>query len=252
MTIRRTKTGSTVRFGRSGKLAFGVVFVALIAIAGTVYSFMQSDTLPSDNGTATGTVLETFNGGGYTYLQLEIKGKQYWVAGPQTALEIGQTVAVSSGFLMTDFHSKALERTFDEIYFVGSIDANGATGEGESGASGSGTRLVLDDAHVGDMAQADGGLTIAAVLEKRTELSGKPVRIRAKVVKYSGEIMNTHWFHIQDGTGFAGVHDLTVTSADTVTTGSIVVVEGVLGVERDFGSGYYYPTIVESATITHE
>ena len=66
-----------------------------------------------------GTVLETMNGGGYTYARVELEDRDLWVAGPVTPLKVGDTVTlVDTMFMGSPFPSKALDRTFDEIFFV--------------------------------------------------------------------------------------------------------------------------------------
>lgn len=65
-----------------------------------------------------GLVKETMDAAGYTYALVEIEGQTMWLAGPQTALEVGQTVGWMGGSLMRDFPSGSLGRTFDAIMFV--------------------------------------------------------------------------------------------------------------------------------------
>jgi hypothetical protein len=67
-----------------------------------------------------GTVVQTMEAGGYTYAELDQNGTKVWVAGPTTKLAIGTKLGKMSGSLMTAFHSNTLNRTFDQIYFVGS------------------------------------------------------------------------------------------------------------------------------------
>jgi len=66
----------------------------------------------------TGLVMETMSAAGYTYALVEIEGETMWLAGPQTAIEVGQTVGWMDGSLMRDFASGSLDRTFDAILFV--------------------------------------------------------------------------------------------------------------------------------------
>lgn len=65
-----------------------------------------------------GVVLETVDGGGYTYARLGAADQEIWVAGPVTALEVGDTVRLSNPMSMGTFTSKALNRTFDNLYFA--------------------------------------------------------------------------------------------------------------------------------------
>ncbi len=68
-------------------------------------------------------VLESMDSAGYSYIQVEEKGKQpVWLAAPSTSLVIGQTISWDSGAAMRNFSSKTLNRTFDEIFFVNSVN----------------------------------------------------------------------------------------------------------------------------------
>lgn len=81
----------------------------------------KAPSAPSLSGNAvSGTVLETMEAGGYTYAQIDQNGTKVWVAGPTTKLAVGTKLGPMTGSLMTDFHSNTLNRTFDQIYFVGS------------------------------------------------------------------------------------------------------------------------------------
>lgn len=73
----------------------------------------------ADGDAVSGTVLATMDGGGYTYAQLDQNGTKVWVAGPATKLAVGTKVGRMTGTLMTGFKSSTLNRTFDQIYFVG-------------------------------------------------------------------------------------------------------------------------------------
>ncbi|QWV92448.1 hypothetical protein KP004_14715 [Geomonas oryzisoli] len=65
----------------------------------------------------TGKVTETANAGGYTYICVEKNGTKTWVAVPPMEVKVGEEVALSPGNVMTNFSSKALNRTFDKIIF---------------------------------------------------------------------------------------------------------------------------------------
>lgn len=81
----------------------------------------QAAAAPQAAGDAVfGTVVQTMEAGGYTYAELDQNGTKVWVAGPTTKLAVGSKLDKMSGSLMTAFHSNTLNRTFDQIYFVGS------------------------------------------------------------------------------------------------------------------------------------
>ena len=64
-----------------------------------------------------GTVEETMNTGGYTYLKVKAKEGDIWVAIPETTVQKGQKVVCSPGMTMSNFESKSLGRTFESIIF---------------------------------------------------------------------------------------------------------------------------------------
>jgi membrane protein implicated in regulation of membrane protease activity len=73
-----------------------------------------------------GTVRETMNAGGYTYLRIEAGGADRWVATTQMPIAVGDQVVVDDGAVMTAFHSRTLDRTFDTILFAGAVRLAGA------------------------------------------------------------------------------------------------------------------------------
>ena len=99
--------------------------------------------------------------------------------------------------------------------------------------------------------KADNGYTIEEIFTKAGELDGKKVRLQGKVVKFSPNIMGTNWVHLQDGTGnpMQNTHDLVVTTGETVEVNSVVILEGTLAKDKDFGAGYKYAAIVEKAAV---
>jgi len=75
------------------------------------------------------------------------------------------------------------------------------------------------------------------------------------VVKVNNGILGKNWIHVQDGSGNGPDGDILVTMAQapgapTFVVGDIVTVKGPVHLNRDFGSGYSYPVMVEDATVT--
>ncbi len=68
-----------------------------------------------------GKVVETFDGGGYTYICLEKDGKKTWAAVPATKVTLGDQIELQPGMPMPNFTSKALNRTFDSIIFSSGV-----------------------------------------------------------------------------------------------------------------------------------
>jgi len=96
------------------------------------------------------------------------------------------------------------------------------------------------------------GKTVAQIYNEMDKLNGKTIKIRGEVVKYNPEIMDRNWIHIQDGTGSGSTFDLIVTSKDQTQVGQIIVVEGKVATNKDFGAGYTYKVMLEDAKIKPE
>ncbi len=105
---------------------------------------------------------------------------------------------------------------------------------------------------VSGITRAKDGKNVAEIFAGSGELAGKQVMVRGKVVKFLPQIMGKNWLHLQDGSGVEGTNDLTVTTTTTVKVGDVVLVNGVVSVDRDFGYGYSYDVIIEDAEVTVE
>ena len=190
-----------------------------------------------------GTVLETMEGGGYTYMKLDQDGNTVWIAVRRANVAVGDKVEYVEQMRMPNFTSKTLKKSFDEIVF--------AELRGEH-ATVSPMQTIPEIAVGGEpIEKAEGGYTIAEVFANREALKGKLIKVRGRVVKVSQAIMNRNWVHLKDGTGEKGSDKIVFRSEDQVAqVGSIVTAEGRLETERDFGYGYRYEVLVEDASFS--
>lgn len=65
-----------------------------------------------------GKVVKAMHAGGYTYMQLESGGREFWIAATMMNVKRDDQVAWADAALMKNFKSPSLRRTFDEILFV--------------------------------------------------------------------------------------------------------------------------------------
>ncbi len=211
-------------------------------------------------GAISGKVVETMNAAGYTYVLIDTGAKKSWVAAPQFAVKVGDTAAIADAMPMQNYQSKTLNRTFDVVYFTGNISVNGAPAAPSTTAPipapstaalppGHRTKSAKTAPDLTGIKRAENGQTVEEVITGKTKFAGKSVAIRARVVKYNAQILGKNWLHIRDGSGGPGTNDLTITTSATVKVGDLVLVTGKLGTDRDFGSGYKYPLIIEDATV---
>lgn len=201
------------------------------------------------------TVLETMDSGGYTYVKVDEDGAVFWAAAPASEVSVGDTVTFTAQMQMANFTSRTLNRTFDELMFVGPLSGGSAASGSEPAESAepmSASATVQALATVSEpIAKADGGYTVAEVFAMKDELKGKTVKVRGKVVKVSSNIMGLNWVHLQDGSGAEGSDRLIFRSAVGVAdVGSVVTAEGTLDTDLDFGYGYKYSALVDDSTFT--
>ena len=190
------------------------------------------------------TVLETMDGGGYTYVKVDEDGAVYWAAAPAAQVAVGDQVNFSEQMMMKNFSSTSLNRTFDELMFVGGLNG------GSTAAPAIATSPVAT-APIEPMEKAEGGYTIAEVFAGKQDLKGQAIRVRGKVVKVSPNIMGLNWVHLQDGTGAAGGDRLIFRSATEIADiGEIVTAEGTVDTDKDFGFGYQYSVLVDDASFS--
>jgi len=192
-------------------------------------------------------VLEASISGSYTYALLEENGKEFWAAIGARELEVGATYYYKDGMEMKNFESKSLDRVFESIWFIN--DFHEAKPEPTKKTIG-GDHKMTEDVHTAiKVAKAENGYSLAEVFSQKTELNEKEIIVKGQVVKINEEIMNTNWIHIQDGTEYNGVFDLTITSSEAITfkLGDVVTFKGKLILNKDFGHGYKYDFLLEEA-----
>ncbi len=206
-------------------------------------------TAPAVSGSmVSGTVAETMDAGGYTYVRVDVAGEQLWAAGPVTPIKVGDTISFSTLIPMRNFHSNAMNRDFPVLYFVDGFSGEG-TAMGSDAAAESHAATPAVAAPVEQIEKVAGGYTIAEAWSQKAQLAGKPIKVRGKVTKFTGGIMGKNWIHMVDG---SGPQDLIVTTTGSSKVGDVIVANGALSLDRDFGFGYRYEMLMEDAAISIE
>jgi hypothetical protein len=212
----------------------------------------------SAGGGFSGTVAETIKVERYTYVQVDTGKEKIWAATPEFHGQVGDKVIVSEGLVMKNFHSNTLERDFELVHFVGAISSGKNDQDMEQGVQmpgghpPMGGKVIKPQIDVSKVEKAEDGKTVAEIFAAKEDLAGKGVLVRGKVVKFLPQIMGKNWLHLQDGSGSEGTNDLTVTTSSVAEVGDMVLVDGKVSVNRDFGYGYSYEVLVEDAEITVE
>ena len=217
-----------------------------------------------------GTVMEVIDAGRHIYISVKTGEKLVWIAVADFDGKPGDEVLVPPGVPVSDLHSEKLNRSFKMIYFVGNIhkvDKNAAGNEksilpeSHSTTSPTQNRMIhpsMEDltagpaVDIGKVEKAKGGKTVFEIISESKNLAGKNILVRAKVTRFKPNIMGKNWLHVRDGSGDKGQNDLVVTTGDKARIGDLILIRGIVSVDRDFGFGKKYPVIVENAKITVE
>jgi hypothetical protein len=93
-------------------------------------------------------------------------------------------------------------------------------------------------------------ITIGKLIADKKSFSGKTIRVKGQVTKINEQIMGKNWVHIQDGTDYQGEFDLTITTGLTFTVGEIIIFQGKISLDKDFGYGYFYKILMEDGEKT--
>ncbi len=256
------------------RTTFHLAAAAILLLSGNAVYTAQAQV-------TSGTVLETMDAAGYTYLYIDNGIAKEWVAIPQSQVSTGDKVNYDQGMAMKDFHSKSLDRTFPSIIFsAGLVPDNDTANVSEDTApatadsfaeavsrekqmapaaapvmaetSGGSTGAIVPFAEiVVEKAPGENSYTVEEIFTQAEDLQGSTIRLQGKAVKFNANIMGRNWVHLQDGSGnpMDNTHDLVVTTNETVATGDIVILEGKLAANKDFGAGYSYAAIIEEAQI---
>jgi hypothetical protein len=227
-----------------------------------------------------GQVMETMDGGGYTYVLLKNGAERVWVAIPLMKVSVGEDLTLVPGYEMKNFTSKGLNRKFDRLIFSAGpgnqriklspsalkiahegMPANQpkvATSPSKAGAPAVSDASALKTDKVvplstGPVVKAKGhnSYTIAQLYAKKKKLEKKSIVVKGRVVKVTTRIMKRNWIHIKDGSGTEAKknNDLIITSQDLPKEGDVVTAQGILYNDIDFGSGYRYSLILQGAQV---
>lgn len=224
-----------------------ISMVSLFACQNSEEESATKDAVASTQGHKT-TVEEAINGKTYTYLRLSENDSEYWIAIALRDTKVGETIYYNDAIEMENFESKELNKTFDVIRFVSAVSNEPIASSGamtSGGVMGKKPEISKTDLAV---KKAEGGITIAELYANKEKYNGKTVVIRGIITKLNKEIMSRNWLHIQDGTSTDNEFDLTVTTNEVFNVGDVVTLRGTIALSKDFGAGYFYDVIMESAS----
>jgi len=198
---------------------------------------------------------EVFHVNEYSYVRVLEAGNEIWIAAPTTAIEIGKTYYYGKTMEMQNFESKDLNKTFETVYFVERISENAeeatiplTENPHPQNTTMEATKPTIEKKDLA-VETLPNGISIAELFKNKEKYNNTVVTLKGEVTKYNPAIMGVNWFHMQDGTDFNGEFDLTVTTAAELKIGDVVIIQGKVALNKDFGAGYVYAIIVESAEL---
>lgn len=212
-----------------------------------------------------GTILEIKDAKGYTYLKINEKGKELWIAIASAPVKVGDRIGYDKRTLMRDFKSKSLNKTFKEIFFASDValpqnvqrpksmkEMLGLSPKEQNphASMGKGMPPKEEERTATPFVQKD-MYTVEEVHMWRKSLEGQAISVVASVSKVSRQIMKLDWVHLGDGTGNEKkqTNDLIFTAVNAgIETGDKVIAKGKVIVNKDFGFGYFYKVIIQDAT----
>jgi len=207
---------------------------------------------PAPANNISGKLLERIDAPPYSYLKIQSANGEVWAAVPETKIVKGADVTIFSPMQMANFESKTLKRKFDVVFFGTTEAPTASPSPAVQHATAAKGPDDAPDVKV-DKASGPDARTIAEVHAQKMELKEKSVTIHGKVVKFTSQVMSKNWIHLRDGSGNAdkGDNDVTVTTQGMAKVGDVVLVKGIVRVNKDFGSGYTYAVIIEDAKIVN-
>lgn len=226
-------------------VAIILIILAIVSIPLLKKSEKSESKLP--DGVHKVEVKEVIQGSNYTYLRVSEDKEELWLAISKSEVMEDDVLYYADPLLMNNFTSKELNRTFESIYFVQKISDKLPLDAEEVISEPNAQKAEITKLENIKITPKSGEITIAELFENHAKYAGKIVTITGIVSKYSPMIMDRNWVHIQDGTGFSGEFDLTVTTADSLETGNQVTFSGKISLNKDFGAGYFYKIIMEDA-----
>lgn len=200
-------------------------------------------------------VLDIQNIGKYTYLHVKEKDRTFCVAIPlNEEIKTGNTYYYRGGLIMANPEILKFKEKFETVYIVASVSENpltasnnllGEVGAAEPGLANSGEIKPVK------IVPAPGVVRLADLIKNSAQYEGKTIKVQGQCVKLNRMIMNKNWLHIQDNSvnPEGKKYDLTITTKEEVQLGEVVIMEGRIAINKDFGAGYRYDVILEDAVL---
>ncbi|MFT6337529.1 MAG: hypothetical protein ACJATI_004293 [Halioglobus sp.] len=204
----------------------------------------SASTAAVTNDMHTVKVLEVLPTSKYVYLNVDEKGKKFWIATSKKDVKVGETYFYKKGILKTNFESKEHNRIFKKVYLVANIvRSNDVADQGADMVQ----RAEVMESDSPKNIEIEGSMKISELIKNKKKYNGKEIQISGTCTKLNPNILGRNWIHLKDGS--MDEYDLVVTSETAVPAGQVVTMKGIVILDKDFGAGYLYDFIIENGQI---
>lgn len=215
----------------------------------------RAETAPMSSATASGysselhqvKVEEVLPTARYVYLKVLEGDQSYWIATRKQEIQLGGIYYYRNGLLKTNFESKEHQRVFDKIYLVSNLVSENHGSDQRQQIETHSDEPASFPGTATPPPSAAGVTSLGDILDNPKAYEGRTVRVSGACVKINSQIMGRNWVHLEDGS--QGDYDFVITTNDYVAQGAAVTLEGVVSLDRDFGSGYRYALIIENGKV---
>lgn len=192
------------------------------------------------------SVLQTTS---YTYLLVKEDNNLQWLAIPKKEASIGETFYFQGGMEMRDFKSQELKRMFPSVLFLEGVIRPSELEGGKALEDSKDLHKTNNANQEIKINPVENGITIGELFLNKKKYENKIVKIKGQVTKYNSGIMKKNWIHLKDGSPNSSQHDFVATSVMETKEGEIIVIEGKIILNKDFGSGYFFNVLMEDGKI---
>lgn len=232
---------------------YNFFFSSIIIFCTSIFSGLAqnskdfSENHPNVHKVVVDSVLQTSS---YTYLLVKEENKPQWLAIPKREAAKDEIYYFQGGIEMRDFKSRELKRMFASILFLEGV-ISPLDLEGGKTALEASSQLKKSNEASADLKidPAKNGISIAELFINKHKYENKIVKIKGQVAKYNSGIMKRNWIHLKDGSQNSSDFDFTATSVMDTKEGEIIVIEGKIVLDKDFGSGYFFSVLMEDGKI---
>ncbi|MBC8413344.1 MAG: hypothetical protein ISR96_11445 [Nitrospira sp.] len=236
------------------------VLAAAVMILSSSLLYAQDYEQPAPEKVFKGTLKSTKPAGNYTYLQLDIEGKDQWVATMTKSLNpkmlVGDTIEFNNALLMKGFESSTSGDVFETILLVPQVTVLGkdmaAMPQDDTHAKiqAKAPAQAASEPKSGEIKKAKSGKTISEIYENAEALKGLEVTVRGRVMKVNKNILKNNWIMIMDGSGSAPEDNIFVVTKELVDIGDEFTVTGKVNTNVSLGGGYDYRVLIEDGSFT--